>query len=143
MGGLVSESEAGGGTFTVVPATVQSAPIHTKSKANLMPFIQKEDTTPLSNTKSMPVPGPNSSRSESPFARSAGVWAISAPNVRAPIVTIGPVKTGVGEGDGVTAGALVGTGRGVRTTVVAAGEGVATGILGWEVAVGAASAVGA
>ena len=138
--------EAGGGTFAVTPTTSQALEIQMKSRANLIPFIQKDDALPLSKTKSMPVWGARESRPERPRVRRAGVWATSASKAASPMVTTGPVGTGVAVGaSGVGAEALVGVadgpvcGTGVGVDVGGCGVGVGglTGAaVGWGMGVG-------
>ena len=130
----------------MTPTTSQALEIHTKSRANLIPFIQKADALPLSKTKSMPVWGARESRPERPRVRRAGVWATSASKAASPMVTTGPVGTGVAVGaSGVGAEALVGvadgpvcgTGVGVDVGVCGVGVGGLTGAaVGWGMGVG-------
>ena len=146
---MISNSELGvsGGeccTFSVKSTTVQSSPIHTKSRGKRMPFIQNEDVCPLWNMNSIPVRSSRLSRSPSPLLRSSGVSAISTKNVAPAIVSLGPAGSGVsvGSGVGVGSGVDVAVGSAVAVgAVVGVGSGVFV-VVGIAVLVGLGALVG-
>ena len=124
----------------MTPTTSQALEIHTKSRANLIPFIQKADALPLSKTKSMPVWGARESRPERPRVRRAGVWATSASKTASPMVTTGPVGTGVAvDASGVGAEGAVAVADG---PVCGTGVGVDVGVCGVDVGGLVGTAVG-
>ena len=110
--GLDYFAVASAGGFGQVDEGVHCSPIQTRSRGNIMSFIQKVWTLVSSNMNSIPSPGGKLARPGRPRARAARLSATSTLKVVSPMRTVGPAGgSAVGETtgpvavfDGVSAG---------------------------------------